>query len=676
MNIMNMLFSIMEPEFFWKPVFSRFNTSAQMDAHLLAWPTNNVFGGIQFHTFDVTQKKFNFTLLYNATDSNTIIQMNQILTLGIHRLLGSDTEYMKTWFVQTWGKTNQQIVIWLQSGPYLLSFGLSILVTVFTQVLVEEKEKFIKDQLLISGVSLILYWMSRFISDIVLYIIVIIIQLGLVGVIGQMPPLTQNSWILIFCMYVSYGGTLILFSYLLSFFFKRGKDSAQWVGAIVGISIGLFYLVIVFVLNYNVPRWVNYILSVFPMYSLFYGLSLLGFAIRDNTPISITEMFKVGYSMDFLVLICILILETTVLFGIVFLIEFLQSLSRRPDNITGDRTPLLIQGDEPISEDVITTDEPLIEISRVSKTFGNGKWFCWRKQKTILENINFSIPRGECFGLLGPNGAGKTTLINIMSGRIGATSGSVSISGHDIYRNRDAVYQNMSICPQEDRLWDNLTPSEHIRIFSWIRNKQTKDIDQVLKDFELTEHLNKYVSSLSGGAKRKLSVALAFIGKNEVVLLDEPSASMDATMKRSLWNEITKLREGRVIILTTHNMEEADALCSTIGILVNGNMQCLGSTQFLKNKFGGGYNFQISVEPNNFERVVEWVNNTFPGVKVEMLFGHRISFEVPVHERQLSDLFELIETHKSELQIIDYTISQTTLEQVFLNFAKDQVEEK
>jgi ATP-binding cassette, subfamily A (ABC1), member 3 len=188
----------------------------------------------------------------------------------------------------------------------------------------------------------------------------------------------------------------------------------------------------------------------------------------------------------------------------------------------------------------------------------------------------------------------------------------------------------------------------------------------------LTDEINKKVKDYSLGNKRKLSVALAFIGSPQIVLLDEPSSGMDPSMRRTLWNEITKLREDRVVILTTHSMEEADALCSRIGILTNGELKCVGSSQHLKNKFGGGYIFSLIGNEEKIDAIEDWIHSKFKNVKIINKLGGTIVCEIET-QNELWKIFELIEASRQDLNILDYSISQTTLEQVFLNFSKDQM---
>jgi ABC-type multidrug transport system ATPase subunit len=219
-----------------------------------------------------------------------------------------------------------------------------------------------------------------------------------------------------------------------------------------------------------------------------------------------------------------------------------------------------------------------------------------------------------------------------------------------------------------------LTGREHIQIFSLLRGISSRQaISDTLSQFDLSEHADKLVKTYSGGTKRKLQIALAFIGNPKVVLLDEPSAGLDPSARRSLWNKIISMKEGRAIVLTTHSMEEADALCSTIGILVNGKLKCIGSSQHLKNRFGGGYRISIKTSEHLAKATEDWIMKSFPNAKLLNSLGGTQHFEIPQKNHKLAQMFKEVERNKEKFGIEDYSISQTTLEQVFLNFAKNQL---
>jgi ABC-type multidrug transport system ATPase subunit len=223
------------------------------------------------------------------------------------------------------------------------------------------------------------------------------------------------------------------------------------------------------------------------------------------------------------------------------------------------------------------------------------------KDFVAVNNLSFGVAKKECFGFLGLNGAGKTTTFKILTGEIRATSGQAYVNGCDISKKMLEARRSLAFCPQFDYLPENMTVRDTLMLFSGIRGLEFKTINNVINDlmavFKITEFKNKMVQTLSGGNKRKVSSAISFIGRPKVVFLDEPTTGMDPAARRYLWTVIKKARDsGMTIVLTTHSMEECEALSSKLGIMVNGQFKCFGSVQHLKDKFGKGYTLILKLK--------------------------------------------------------------------------------
>ena len=188
-----------------------------------------------------------------------------------------------------------------------------------------------------------------------------------------------------------------------------------------------------------------------------------------------------------------------------------------------------------------------------------------------------------------------------MTAEEAVSGGTVEISGQRVGSRQSSVFSQLGYCPQFDTVWPRVKLQEHLQLFARIRGVPEEDIGALVETYvralQLEEHAGKFVKDCSGGTKRKLSYGIAMVGNPRIVLLDEPSTGMDPQSKRFVWNTISSsFKERRGAILTTHSMEEADAICSKIGILVNGELRCLGSSQHLKNKFGAGYLLEIKTQ--------------------------------------------------------------------------------
>ena len=203
----------------------------------------------------------------------------------------------------------------------------------------------------------------------------------------------------------------------------------------------------------------------------------------------------------------------------------------------------------------------------------------------------------------------------------------------------------------------------------------------------LTPHADKVSVSYSGGNKRKLSLGIALIGNPAVMLIDEASSGMDPLARRKMWDLIAEAAKKRSVILTTHSMEEAEALCTRVAIMVGGKIRCLGSVQHLKNKFLGGYSVELHCKHHSSNRQIDSVKdqimNEFPGVILAEQHGRFLKFDLPSLANKdgtsnLGSVFRLLQSTKTAENscVDDYSVSQCSLEQVFISLVQEETEEK
>jgi ABC-type multidrug transport system ATPase subunit len=304
--------------------------------------------------------------------------------------------------------------------------------------------------------------------------------------------------------------------------------------------------------------------------------------------------------------------------------------------------------------------------------------------KTVLGDINFGLRPHECLGLLGPNGAGKSTLLNIFTGYLPPTTGQVYYQGKDIKDSKSTI-TSFGYCPQNDILWRELTLREHIEFFLSLRGYEKEDVNNYATKFistcGLEEHQNKRIHYLSGGTKRKLSLILVICNYPKLIFLDEPTSGIDPSTRRLIWNIIQEIKErnNSSIILTTHSIDEASYLCERLGILVNGRLRYIGTSENLKMKYGNSYILEVQSDfVDSFHNQI--VENAFlfenHPYKVERLSIQRVKYEIQFSaNKNIGHIFYMMEKCKSSRLITDYSFSQTTLEQVFLNFSKNQINE-
>jgi ABC-2 type transport system ATP-binding protein len=198
------------------------------------------------------------------------------------------------------------------------------------------------------------------------------------------------------------------------------------------------------------------------------------------------------------------------------------------------------------------------------------------KQNLAVADLNLSIEQGELFALLGVNGAGKTTVIKMLSCLITPTSGDAILLGDSIATHPHAVKEKINLSPQETAVAPNLSVKENLQLIAAIYGSSKKE-DQMLTSFGLTEVANEKAKTLSGGMQRRLSIAMALISEPQILFLDEPTLGLDVLARRELWNAISQLKGKITMILTTHYMEEAEALSDRIGIMAKGQLKAVGT---------------------------------------------------------------------------------------------------
>ena len=240
-----------------------------------------------------------------------------------------------------------------------------------------------------------------------------------------------------------------------------------------------------------------------------------------------------------------------------------------------------------------------LKIENLVKEYNTGNGCCKQKKFRAVNQINLKMYADQIFVMLGHNGAGKSSAISVLSGLYEATKGKANVFGVDMFEESDTLRQFLGICPQHDVLFDLLTIQEHMEIFYDFKCadpnqiRKDKEINKLLKDVDVEDRRHFLASKVSGGQQRKLSCALALCGGSKLIIMDEPTSSLDLTARRKVWNMLKEYKKDRIILLTTHYMDEADILGDRIGIMVKGRITALGTSLFMKKKFGTGYHLIV-----------------------------------------------------------------------------------
>ncbi|KAJ3635397.1 hypothetical protein MTP99_008310 [Tenebrio molitor] len=590
----------------------------------------------------------------------------------------------------------------------MLGFGMAFVASFYILFYIRERVSKAKHLQFVSGVNVVVFWGTSFLCDMATYLLTMIAILITFAILQEDGFKTPDELGRLTLVLVYFGFFVLPFTYLASYLFSipsSGFSRMMLLGAIAG-TIGIIVMQILEIKDLDllyVAHPLHWVLLFIPFYSVAKGAYDLGtiYSLRnvclaqapslDRACEKTTKCCGLDdfYSMGSPGIgrnIIISFLMFIFLFGVLIFNEYgffsyfmnkIVNYSKPPvQNIT-------------LESDVQEENNKIRTMSRYERS---------RNYALVLQNVtkyykNFLAVNGlclgvkpyECFGLLGMNGAGKTTTFKMMTGDEQISYGKVWVNGLDIKREQKKVQKLIGYCPQFDALLDDLTVRETLKIFALIRGvpyKECKSLGEHLAhEFDFFKHMDKKIKELSGGNKRKLSTAVALVGDPPIIYLDEPTTGMDPATKRFLWTALAKLRDsGKCIILTSHSMEECEALCTRLAIMVNGNFQCLGSTQRLKNKFATGYTLTIKVKKIadhvNLDQEIKAIDNfiqrKFPGAQLKEKYQELLSYQLTNNSIPWSRMFGILEKSKKELNIEDYSLGQCSLEQVFLSFTKHQ----
>ena len=292
---------------------------------------------------------------------------------------------------------------------------------------------------------------------------------------------------------------------------------------------------------------------------------------------------------------------------------------------------------------------PAIEIRGVSKTYGSVRALC---------DIDLEILEGEFFALLGPNGAGKTTLISMLAGLAHANAGTLKVMGHDVVADYRQARRALGVVPQELVFDPFFTVRESLRFQSGYFGLRRNDdwIDEVMARLDLTDRADFNMRALSGGMKRRVLVAQALVHKPPVIILDEPTAGVDVELRQGLWQFVRQLNgDGHTIVLTTHYLEEAESLCSRVGMLKQGKLVALDSTHNLLRGFSG------------IHLRLRLANGALPGSLRPMLAAAQMSGEYVLALHDYADVEGVLRTIRDNgLEVAAMELQQPDLEEVFV----------
>ncbi|XP_029421324.1 ATP-binding cassette sub-family A member 7 isoform X3 [Nannospalax galili] len=565
-------------------------------------------------------------------------------------------------------------------------FAMSFVPASFTLVLIEERVTRAKHLQLVSGLPPTLYWLGNFFWDMCNYLVTVCIVVLIFLAFRKKAYVAPENLPALLLLLLLYGWSITPLMYPASFFFSV-PSTAYVVLTCINLFIGINSSMATFILELlsdqnlqEVSRILKQVFLIFPHFCLGRGLidMVRNQAMADAFERLGDKQFQSPLHWEITGKNLLAMAAQGPLFLLFTLL--LQHCSHLLPQPRLKLLPPLGEEDEDVAQERerVTrgaTQGDVLVLKDLTKVY--------RGQRTpAVDRLCLGIPPGECFGLLGVNGAGKTSTFRMVTGDLLPSGGEAVLASHSLAQEPEAVHRHMGYCPQSDAIFDLLTGREHLELFARLCGVPEAQVAQTacsgLARLGLTSYADRTAGTYSGGNKRKLATAVALVGDPAVVFLDEPTTGMDPSARRFLWNRLLSVvREGRSVVLTSHSMEECEALCTRLAIMVNGRFRCLGSAQQLKARFGSGHTLTLRVPPDQPEPAMGFVMATFPGAELREVHGGRLRFQLPPGGCcTLARVFRELAVHGKDHSVEDFSVSQTTLEEVFLYFSKDQGKEE
>lgn len=668
-------------------------------------------------------------LFHNGTHRDAVSTgFNMLARCLLESLVGSDGPSQR---LTVWNHP-LPIASSLEQATLYVAMGVATIGGTWAAYAVKERVCGAKRAQHASGVSVLLYWVASAVWDFCTFFVtalVIFLVLTAFRVDDLVAMKTQGPFI---CLFLAFGLASIPFSYLASLSFDS-PVAAQATLALVGLFLPLLASTLR-VMPATAPIYrsvLQYIFMLLPPVAFLTGLShIASLAFKAWKPI--WSLSYVGLPLLYLCL------EFTVYFSLLLLADWARvdtraamcvaearqrwramgrwilqcggcmkrrrrpSIHDEPDAVTPRRRRSSASQDaaEDEDQDVSEEREVVREIVRLRRrraetgeaaqplqflltVEGLRKVFPGSTRsappKVAVADLWFAVPRGQCFGFLGANGAGKTTTMTMITGGLLPTKGTACVNGQDVFFQPEAR-RHIGYCPQSDWCIDHLTGREHLHLYLRLallpRDRLAASIDAIVGAVGLTEAANRPVRTYSGGNRRKLALALAVLNDPDVIFLDEPSSGVDPASRRQLWRivqEATRL-VGRSTVITSHSMEECEALCDRIGIMQDGRLLCIGTPAHLRARFGDTYQLDVTLVPlrtkQNKEAMVQYMQSYFPGASCVEQVGFHQRWKVPRETTSLAPLFESAQKLQDQGVVQYYALSETTIGQIFVDLAR------
>ncbi|OPJ80232.1 ATP-binding cassette sub-family A member 12 isoform B [Patagioenas fasciata monilis] len=682
----------------------------------------------------------NYTIRMSSRITQTTNRIRErIWTVGPHNSTSQSQIYSRAFIyiqdsieraiieLQT-GKNPEEIAVQVQAMPYpcynkdmfltsvtySLPFALMaawvLFIADFVKTLVQEKDLRLYEYMKMMGVNASSHFIAWFI-ECAIFLLITVTFLIIILKVGDILPKANTA--LLFLYFMDYSLSIIAMSYFISVFFNN-TNIAALVGSLVYI-LTFFPFIVLLVIENHLSFSVKTLLSLLSPTAFSYASQYIARYEAQGIGLQWDNMYKspmIGDNTSF-GLMCWLILIDSLIYFILgwyirnvfpgrygmaapwyfpllpsYWVEYNSYLPLWNEKQGGLLFTKLMLRKEATLNNKICAPPPHVEPEPTDLTLGVSLRGITKVygSKAAVNNLNLNFYEGNITSLLGHNGAGKTTTISILTGLFPTSSGTIFVYGKDIRTDQEVIRKDMGVCMQHNVLFNYLTTKEHLLLYGyikvphWSKQELYQEVKRTLKETGLYSHRHKLAGSLSGGMKRKLSIAIALLGGSRVVILDEPTTGVDPCSRRSIWEIISKNKKGRTIILSTHHLDEAEVLSDQIAFLEHGGLKCCGSPFYLKETFGDGYHLTLTKKKNTVEEcdttaVTSLIQSHLPEAYLKEDIGGELVYVLPPFKSTVSGAYQALlralDTSLSDLHLGCYGISNTTVEEVFLNLTKE-----
>ncbi|NXJ80395.1 ABCAA protein, partial [Trogon melanurus] len=625
---------------------------------------------VVFIVFSCSLKSYRFTVLCHVEAINCFPVLVNVISNALLRALNS-TAHIRIWSHPFFSINDPQF--WDSFISFYLVYTLMLFPGFPPHFAMGYKQDYkvgARDQLRVSGLFPSAYWCGQALVDVPLCWLLLFSMFGLQFALSSKISEKVDSLVFLIIGTLGYGISIVLFVYLISFIFRKGWNCHFWSFILIVVSIWLGHVL-------RTMDFYDYRASIYLSSLLIPVYPLLGVVIECQEVISPVVRWEARllrwqslfffqpyiHSVGFIFLLRYLeikygraVLRTDPVFRISPRRESSHQHPEEPEeedeDVKAEREAVRNAIAAPSQEKLVIIVSNLCKEYKIKQAGSVFK----KKKKMATKNVSFCVKKGEVLGLLGPNGAGKSTAIKMVTGETALTAGQVLMKRGDggTSHLEDHAPAFLGYCPQEDPLWSDLTLHQHLRVYAAVKGVRKEDtaaaVNRIVNALQLQDYLNKKTRKLSAGITRKvcfLSFAVAMLGSPAVLLLDEPSTGMDPNGQRRVWKMIRaalKTKETGAI-LTTHYMEEAEAVCDRVAIMVSGQLRCIGSIQYLKSKFGKGYLLEIKVkDPERTDLLHAEILKMFPSAARQERFPSLLVYKVPMEDAlPLSQSFSKLE---------------------------------